>query len=385
MDTDVQMTSGQAASLSKSMSSQSLAESSIRSEAVKNLAERFQNTNLRIVKDKTALKERKFDGEDYDTSEGSSSGDLALKDPKVVASDVAAQLSFLRRLKFQYLEQNAKDKYIRTIVSDIDDAPLITAAGNLELQKSNENKKEVLRERKAALREREDDVRKLATFVEEDYRKAKSLIDEASFLEKQILDARLALTRLRQAHPPHNRLTIAAASRKLDAQVEEMQACDDELAETTQSIESVKGQIKRGVGEVEKLRSERGAIEKEVREGERAGGADGEENDSRIGGLYDWFSASLTLHRNLLSLVTAHCEAENELRLTYVVRPPDDGPEKEVQIRLLFVPNTRQLHSYEVTGVEVGDSIGAYVQSNDVAGLIWAVLAKARWAAKEGL
>ena len=59
--------------------------------------------------------------------------------------------SFLRKLKFQYLEQNAKDKYIKTVVSDIDDAPLITASTNEELRAKNELKKDKLKVAKGKL------------------------------------------------------------------------------------------------------------------------------------------------------------------------------------------------------------------------------------------
>lgn len=73
----------------------------------------------------------------------------------------------MRKLKFQYLEQNAKDKYIKTIVSDIDDAPLITAATNEELRINNELKKEKLKAAKAKLTQKHQDIRTLAPLVEQ--------------------------------------------------------------------------------------------------------------------------------------------------------------------------------------------------------------------------
>lgn len=71
----------------------------------------------------------------------------------------------MRKLKFQYLEQNAKDKYVKTIVSD--DAPLITAASNEEIRLRNEEKKRKLKEIKVKLAEKQEDVRTLAPLVEE--------------------------------------------------------------------------------------------------------------------------------------------------------------------------------------------------------------------------
>ncbi|KAG9313394.1 hypothetical protein JVU11DRAFT_5712 [Chiua virens] len=211
------------------------------SDASKQLQAALDNANLYIHKSRTQLKSYRFDGQ-----EDLPSGEDALSDPAVVASDVAAQTSFLRHLKFQYLEQKAKDKYVKTIMSD--DAPLITASSNEELRLRNEEKKGALKEAKAMLAERQDDVQTLAPLVEEDYQKARSMTNLATTLSAQILDARLALTRLRQAHP-HPRLTIASATSTLDSQVEEMQKMEDELQGLNGRISETKEGLKTEMAE----------------------------------------------------------------------------------------------------------------------------------------
>lgn len=75
--------------------------------------------------------------------------------------------SFLRKLKFQYLEQNAKDKYVKSIVSDIDDAPIVTAEDNKELAAVNEEKKAKLKLAKQGLAEVQQNIRTLAPMVEQ--------------------------------------------------------------------------------------------------------------------------------------------------------------------------------------------------------------------------
>jgi phage terminase Nu1 subunit (DNA packaging protein) len=62
---------------------------------------------------------------------------------------------------------NAKDKYIKIIVSDHDDAPLITLSTNEALRLSNEAKKEKLKEAKARLAEKQADIKRLAPLVEQ--------------------------------------------------------------------------------------------------------------------------------------------------------------------------------------------------------------------------
>ena len=81
------------------------------------------------------------------------------------AADIFPQQAFFRKLKFQYLEQKAKDQYIKIIVSD--DAPSITAADNKVLQEANEAKKQKLKEQKLGLSEVQNNIRTLAPLVEQ--------------------------------------------------------------------------------------------------------------------------------------------------------------------------------------------------------------------------
>lgn len=71
----------------------------------------------------------------------------------------------MRKLKIQYLEQKAKDQYIKTIVSD--DAPNINGEDNERLRVANDEKKSVLKLAKSRLAEKHDDIRKLAPLVEQ--------------------------------------------------------------------------------------------------------------------------------------------------------------------------------------------------------------------------
>ncbi|KAI0741710.1 hypothetical protein C8Q80DRAFT_1195734 [Daedaleopsis nitida] len=338
-------------------------------DAARALLNRLEGATLNIVEDQTR----------FDTLQSTlakepgllSEGVAGTTDPAIVAAEVASQISFLRNLKFQYLEQKAKDQYVKTIVSD--EAPNINADDNELLRIENDKKKELLTAAKARLAENYSDVRTLAPLVEQDYNKAKALTQEAAALASKILDARLTLTRLRQAHP-HPRLTIPAATAQLDDQIVEMQQLDDELQQVNEQVDSVKERVKAGAVEVERLRVERAELERQVNAGQK------EVQDGRVVGLYDWYTASLALHRTLLSLESAHSESENELHLTYTVSPHGATEKRQVFFKLLFMPNSRLLSEVQVEGLteDVEDVVGAHLQANDVPGLIGAVLARAR-------
>lgn len=146
---------------------------------VKALQDTLEKADLQLLRNATEL-----NSHNLGSDEGSDLEDHEPKDPAIIAADVATQIvssystrngiqfltyvqSFLRKLKFQYLEQNAKDKYVKSIVSDIDDAPIVTAEDNKELQSINEEKKKKLRVAKASLAETHHNIRTLAPLVEQ--------------------------------------------------------------------------------------------------------------------------------------------------------------------------------------------------------------------------
>ena len=96
-----------------------------------------------------------------------------------------------------------------------------------------------------------------------DYLKAKGQTSEAVALTQSILDARLAITRLRQAHPSP-RLTIPVAEERLSSQVVEMQMLEDESQRVNEEIARVKDAIKGATAEMDRLRSEKAELEKKV-------------------------------------------------------------------------------------------------------------------------
>ncbi|KAF7354818.1 hypothetical protein MSAN_01396200 [Mycena sanguinolenta] len=320
----------------------------------------FEKANLHLVDNISRFNAPPEDGSDNEEN----------KDPAVVAQDLAAQTSFLRKLKFRYLELNAKSKYITAIVSDIDDAAIVTAEDNKALSLVCEEKKEKLRIAKAGLAEVRANIRTLAPKVEEDYLKLKESAAKAALLRQKIIDARLALTRLRHAHPAP-RLTIPAAEQRLAEQVTEMQVLTDNIEQAAKKVQSVKGNVKSGTQEIESLRAERAEAEKAVK------AARVNEDDGRLVPLYDLNMASLALHKTALSIHDSQSVSENELRLTYTIRG------RQISITLIFEPNTKQLATASVSGldelgVDPSELVDSHIHTDDAHGLIAAVLAIAR-------
>ena len=90
------------------------------------------------------------------------------------------------------------------------------------------------------------------------------------------------------------------------------------------------------------------------------------------------YTAAIALHQSILGSETFHLESENELQLAYRIASTPEP--RELEVKLLFVPNTRQLADAEVTGIDedLSHLVDLHVRSNDAPGLLVAVLARAR-------
>ncbi|KAF7331624.1 hypothetical protein MKEN_00042000 [Mycena kentingensis (nom. inval.)] len=303
--------------------------------------------------------------EQFSAAEG-----IDTRDPQVVVQDLKDQTTHLRKLKFRYLEQNAKGKYVRVIVSDVDDATLVAPEDNKAMEAECAQKKARLKTAKQELAEGREEYRALVAEVEPEYRQLKESAQRAALLKQKIIDARLALTRLRQAHPqPH--LTITAADERLAEQITEMQTLSDTIAETHNKIAAMKGSVKADTQEIEKLRTERAELEKAVK------AARVNEDDGRLVPLYDKHLASLSLNKLLVSASEFDFISDNDLQINYTIE------RRPISIVLSFQPNTRQLASAAVSGmdeigVDVSEQVDLYTRSNDAQGLVASVLSLAR-------
>ena len=185
-------------------------------------------------------------------------------------------------------------------MSDIDDAPIVTADENKELLLLNEAKKEKLKVSKENLSKEQQSMRLLAPLVEQgaclcyitktisnsirirlDYLKMKQVSDRAASLAQKITDARTSLMLLRQRHP-QPRLTIPLAENKLADQVTEMQTLNDEVQAIKQQNKAEKERVKSLALEAENIRTEATEAQKAVNMLHL------EEDDSRLLPLYDW-------------------------------------------------------------------------------------------------
>ncbi|WWC69508.1 uncharacterized protein I206_103450 [Kwoniella pini CBS 10737] len=301
-----------------------------------------------------------------------SSNDSAMmmdpNNPILVREEMVSQKDYFRRLKFTYLEQEAKRHFLSSIMGD--EPQRVEPGENEERELTNAEKKRVLKEAKSEI----DEMRAFTVRLAEDNAKKHTEMSqglaEAQALQKQIRDMELELARIKATHPPENRMTTAQANDTLDAQIVEMERVTDALSSTQTQIDSTREEVAKVAKEVQRLSREREREEaraKEVREGREAG-------DTKVDEICRWYSSSMAFYRSLLGIRSVKAVSDNELHMEYEV---NDG---QVTLALHFDEVTKRLTDASLIGsdIDISESVGIAAGANDVAGLVADVLVRLR-------
>ena len=128
-------------------------------------------------------------------------------------------------------------------------------------------------------------------FFYTEYNYTKRSAERVAELAQQIIDARLALSRLRRAHP-HPRLTVDKANDKLEEQIQQMQQFTDDIENAKESNKQLKRDMTDGEKRLEVLRTQRTELARTVKE-KRVDS----EDDGQLVPLYDWYASCFNSQR----------------------------------------------------------------------------------------
>jgi len=291
-------------------------------------------------------------------------------DPTIVSQDLALQASYVRKLKFNFLELNAKGRYTNVIVSD--EQPDVSQAVYEQLHAKSIEDKALLKEAKVQLADNYRYITERAHELEKSCHLVESEVAEVNKLTTEILDAQLELSRLRARHPAP-RLTVSKATAIADEQVQKMMALEEEMQEIEKDITQKREETKAAAREVEKMRIERGKLESQY----KALNVEPAE-DARISELFEWYTASMDLHKNLLSIDSFSRPSTNAINLTY--RLPE-----LVTVQLVFHPGTEKLANAQLINppppfekVDIEDLVALYAMSGDARTFLPILLSRLR-------
>ncbi|GFZ46197.1 hypothetical protein JCM24511_04444 [Saitozyma sp. JCM 24511] len=316
-----------------------------------------------------------------DVTVNSSDSAMALDpgNPTIIGPEMEAQKDHFRRLKFNYLEQEAKRNFLFSITGD--EPQGVQPGENEALEQSNAEKKAALKAYKAHIDEMRGETIELAKSNAARNPEIKSRFAEAQALQKSIRDMELELARIKAKHPPENRLTVPQANEILDQQINDIERLTEEISTTGKKVDVAREEVSRTAKEVQRLGREREREEaraKEVREGREAG-------DTKVDELCQWLSSSIATYRKLMGIRSVRASVDGPqqlLHIEYEVTPAGNSKEPVGVATLVsrFDGATRRLANAQLQGsdMNIEEAVNVAKRGNDVPGLVADVLMRLR-------
>ncbi|KAK4684696.1 hypothetical protein P7C73_g5473, partial [Tremellales sp. Uapishka_1] len=289
--------------------------------------------------------------------------------PILMGEEMESQKDYFRRLKFNYLEQEAKRNFLYSITGD--EPQNIQPGENEELEIVNAEKKALLKATKQEIENMRLEAIRLAKSNTQQHAEVATRNAEAASLYKEIRDMELELARIKATHPPETRLTFDQANEVLEQQVNEIQTLCDAIDSQGERVKAVEYHLTRTVKEVHSLGKEREREEaraKEVKQGR-------EQGDTKVDESCRWYTSSMTFYKSLLGIKSVKAISPLELHLEYTT----SSPKSSATLVLLFGPDKRLETARMLNDeLDIDESSSIAVRSNDIPGLVADVLLRLR-------
>ncbi|WFD34211.1 hypothetical protein MCUN1_001048 [Malassezia cuniculi] len=263
--------------------------------------------------------------------------------PGAIAQEEELLLDYFRKLKFIYLEQETKLRFLADLQDDPEtgqEPQILSAADVAQRESECKRVKFQLAEAKARVNDLRSEIDAIADAMEAPWTQLKDKSSEASTLLAEIDDMELELARIKAAEGSHGAMTTAEAEEFLDAQILEMQEYDDKTTQTMRQVDTAKKSLNDALDQIDRLRVERSAAEKFA-------------SDARLGGR--GFARDLELERQCAKNTATLACLQQSLAISHVEAPAPDtlhivfaAQQSVATLILRFDRPGGQLREYEV-------------------------------------
>ncbi|SPO22982.1 uncharacterized protein UTRI_01660 [Ustilago trichophora] len=250
--------------------------------------------------------------------------------PEGLIEEERLLLDYFKKLKFIYLEQETKMRFMADIQDDLEsgkEATVYSAAEVAERERVAKTLKTQLTEAKAEVRGLRKEVDAAADQLFEPWQEVESDSREAELLIKEIGDMELELAKIRaQNHGKGGSvaaiagrdgpLTTTEAEEHCDTQIQEMTTLEGKTTDVKKAIEATKKDLVSSLRALDRINAERSLAEKFANEAKMGMGVDGG-RDLETERLCASHAATISLLRSLLGIDEIEAVSPNEIRITY--------------------------------------------------------------------
>ncbi|WFD32777.1 hypothetical protein MSPP1_003828 [Malassezia sp. CBS 17886] len=245
--------------------------------------------------------------------------DLYQAAPVAMVQEEELLLDYFRKLKFIYLEQETKLRFLADLQDDPEtgqEPQILSAADVAQREGECKRVKQQLVDAKKRVRDARTEIDALADAMHPRWEELSAGRAEAAELLSGITDMELELAKIKAAEGSHGAMTTEEAEAMCDEQIVRMQAHDDETTAVAHELDRTKRELAEALRALERLRGERAAAEKRANEVTLGMGRD-RGRDWELERLCAKHASTLDNLQDALAIHALSAPAENVLHITF--------------------------------------------------------------------
>ncbi|PKI82647.1 hypothetical protein MVES1_003953 [Malassezia vespertilionis] len=265
--------------------------------------------------------------------------DLYRDVPGALEEEEEQLLDYFRKLKFIYLEQETKLRFLAGLQDDPEtgqEPQILSTADVAQREHDCKRVKQQLVDAKQRVRDVRAGIDQLADEMEEPWQALERASAEASDLVSHITDMELELAKIKVAEGVHGTMTTQEAETVADDQILAMQSLDDETTQTMRDVDHAKKELADSLKALERLKVERGAAEKLANDAKLGMGRD-RGRDWELERMCAKHAANLESLQEALAIRSITAPSATLLRIEYAQRTP--APKRARTSRLSARPS----------------------------------------------
>ncbi|KAH8554740.1 hypothetical protein BGW37DRAFT_208685 [Umbelopsis sp. PMI_123] len=220
------------------------------------------------------------------------------------------------KLKFNYLEQETKDRFLKSLLKD--PSVVIEQADNWELDRQNSEEKQKLKAGKLETSTLQREIATVGKTLNDAITDLKHKVDKTESVFAEINEMEAELTKMSQEADKHSKLTVEEAKTIIDHQTEAFQNISNEMEKRRDAISELSWKIENLEHEIEQLEAQKFTAEAYAADAVRMAN----KRDPTVEDLTKWYLSIVAICNNLYGLQDIQIISKTEILAIFNVKHP---------------------------------------------------------------
>ncbi|CAO3681354.1 unnamed protein product [Umbelopsis vinacea] len=220
------------------------------------------------------------------------------------------------KLKFNYLEQETKDRFLKSLVKD---PPMVVEqSDNWEIDRQNREEKQKLKAGKLETTTLKREIATVGKTLYDSFTDLSHKIKKTESVFSEVNEMEAELTKMSQEADKHSKLTVEEAKNIIDQQTHDFQDISNDMEKRRDTISELSWKIENLEHEIEQLESQKFTAESYAADAVRMAN----KRDPTVEDLTKWYLSIVTLCNNLYGLHDIKILSKTEILAVFSVKSP---------------------------------------------------------------